>query len=168
MSDDHNAWTMRETAHYNGGSEWFGYKYQCIQQPRLSRKDRYTRKDRAVTSKWLVDGEECASFEEALDRLSVAPVMSAGELDTIAAFSGVVMAKRDFPDFDAVRGHLMTLSEKGLVWWENGAVRLLRDALLSAVGSAESNASGNPAWDVIGPRCAVARTAMIAASKGGK
>lgn len=162
---EHEAWTMRETAHYNGGKEWFGYKYQCIEQPRLSRKDRYTRKDRSVSSVWLVDGEECATFGAALEILESPPALTVPELDIVAAFTAVTMEKRGFGNFSEAYPPLKALDSKGLVWWEDGKVSLRRDALLQALGSTESNASGTPAWDAIGPRVAIARAAIAKATQ---
>jgi hypothetical protein len=45
-------WRLREAAHYNGGEEFFAYLHRCVENPRLSRFDRYQKKDRSVTSTW--------------------------------------------------------------------------------------------------------------------
>lgn len=159
----HGDWTMRETAHLNGGKDWFGYKHQCIEQPRLSRLDRYLRKDRSVTSTWRVDGGDCASFEDALDQLESPPSMTIADLDAVSQFTAAEMGKADFADFQATYPALRTLADKGLVWWQAGRVRLLFDALLAAIGSTESNSSGNPSFDAFAPRCASARAAIAKA-----
>lgn len=157
--------TMREVAHYNGGREWFGYKYQCIQHPRLSRFDRYTRRDRSVASTWRVDGQECRSFEEAMAELDHAPALTVSELTAIAQFDKATMRKADFPGFKASYPHLTTLAEKGVVWWDAGKVTLVHEAAMQAVAAAESNASGTLEWDVVSPAVDRARAA-IARTKG--
>lgn len=77
-------WRMRETAHYNGGKEWFGYGKQCIEEPRLSCIDRYYRKDRSVVRTWKVDGEDCASADAAWAALQLPPVLTGEERAALA------------------------------------------------------------------------------------
>lgn len=62
--------TMREESHFNGGKEWFGYRFRCVQHPRLSRFDKYIRPIRGVKSTFEVDGEEVASLEAAAELLA--------------------------------------------------------------------------------------------------
>ena len=62
-------WHIKEVAHLNGGKVFFGYIHQCVEQPRLERFDRYDRKTRSVTSTWRVDGNDMASFEDAISAL---------------------------------------------------------------------------------------------------
>lgn len=45
-------WTLREDAHYNGGKTFFAYLMRCVQQPRLSRYDRYDKATKTSTSTW--------------------------------------------------------------------------------------------------------------------
>lgn len=78
--EDARAWRMREAAHYNGGKVFFAYLHRCIEHPRLSRYDRYERKDRSVTSTWRTDGVDRSSLAEAVDALNSPPVFSAEEL----------------------------------------------------------------------------------------
>lgn len=77
--DDLKSCHMRETVHLNGGKEWFGYIQQCVEHPRLSRLDKYTRKDRGVQSTWRVDGQDCTDLAAALEALSVPPVVTPEE-----------------------------------------------------------------------------------------
>jgi hypothetical protein len=63
-------WTLREVAHINGGSAFFGYIHQCDQQPRLQRFDRYDRKARSVTSTWRVDGKDQPDLATAVAALA--------------------------------------------------------------------------------------------------
>ena len=65
MTLDISAWTMRETAHYNGGRAWFGYLYQCNQEPRLELFKRYDKKLRTGTATWRVDGVDQVSLDAA-------------------------------------------------------------------------------------------------------
>lgn len=128
--DDADLWTMRQTAHYNGGKEWFGYGHQCNEQPRLYRLDRYKRKDRSVTSEWSVDGEECADLAEAISRLNTSPTISEDEAimlaDLTEAFQplGEVRKREPYTTLpDAVSILHFKLSRKGLVWADNGLIR---------------------------------------------
>ena len=77
--DTVKTWGMRQAAHLNGGPEWFGYLFRCIEEPRLSRLDRYGRAERSVTSKWLVDGDEVDGLPGAIEALKVAPVLTPEE-----------------------------------------------------------------------------------------
>jgi hypothetical protein len=61
--------TMREEAHFNGGKEWFGYRFRSVQHPRLSRFDKYIRATRGVESTFEVDGEPVASLQAAAELL---------------------------------------------------------------------------------------------------
>jgi hypothetical protein len=126
---DVKGWTMRETAHYNGGKEWFGYGHQCIENPRLYRLDRYTRKDRSVTSTWSVDGEDCADLDEAIERLNSDPVVTADEIAALKLLTTEFQPLRDVRAGDAYKalpqGTLSHwCSRKGLVWAEKGQARL--------------------------------------------
>lgn len=62
-------------AHYNYGSKGGGYGYRSDRFPRFSFIDRVykgiERKKRGIGERfYYVDGKECASFEEAIDRLN--------------------------------------------------------------------------------------------------
>jgi hypothetical protein len=162
---DASQWTMRETKHVNGGKDWFGYEHQCVEQPRLRRFDRYERKSRLVKSTWRVDGEDRASFDDALEALESTPALTGVEMETLALFRAESMAKSEFGDFQTAYPVLRVLDAKGLVWWENGRVRLLPDAALAAIGTTESNASGTPAWEYVSARVDAAR-AVIAKARG--
>lgn len=62
---DTTGWTMREVAHYNGGAAWFGYLYQCVQEPRLVLFKRYDKKTRTATATWRVDGNDQVNLDAA-------------------------------------------------------------------------------------------------------
>ena len=64
--DQVKQWTMLEEIHHHGGGEWFGYTHRCVEEPRLTRFDRYERKTRSVTSTWRVDWIDCADLEAAV------------------------------------------------------------------------------------------------------
>lgn len=156
-------WRMREVAHYNGGKEWFGYRHQCIEQPRLSRMDRYLRKDRSVQSTWRVDGCDVASFDEALIELEVPPRLTIAEMRLLAHFKAEVAEKRDFEDFSAIYSDLRGLVDKGLVLANKGMFRLLFPAIDQAIDRAESNASGFSHFEVVAVAVNNARTAIAKA-----
>lgn len=123
-------WTMREHAHYNGGREWFGYGHQCIENPRLYRLDRYMRKDRSVQSEWSVDGEKCASFEDAVERLKLPPAILFDEMEMLALIEpefigwNELKAKPGYGAFAEPHHQLHYLDRKGLIEWQAGKVRL--------------------------------------------
>lgn len=105
-------WKMREGAHFHGGQEWFGYRYDCIQQPRLSRFDRYRRRDQSVTHTWMVDGLDCADAEAAWAALQVPPSLSDAERTFL-------MGVPDEPTHWTNRSAdvLRSLRDKGMVQW---------------------------------------------------
>jgi hypothetical protein len=113
-------WHMREGAHYNGGEVFFAYLHHCVEQPRLSRFDKYLRKDRSVTSTWRTDGQDMPSIEAAIEALNTPPTFDDDEL----AF--LKKAPEEFTDIrkdidwtvaDQVRN-------KGAVEWERGKCRI--------------------------------------------
>lgn len=67
------AWTMRQTAHLNGGRKFFAYEYTCNEEPRLTRSDHYDKTTRSCTSTWRVDGVDQPSFAAAMATLGVSP-----------------------------------------------------------------------------------------------
>lgn len=126
--EDAKTWKMRESAHLNGGREWFGYIHTCIEQPRLSRFDKYLRKTKSVESTWRVDGEDAASLKEAIERLNTPPVFSEAELEVLRRVPDEYADLRRSADFPAI----YFLRQKGAVEAEAGKCRrtdLGRDAL---------------------------------------
>lgn len=128
-----SAWHIRETAHLNGGKEWFGYEHQCIEEPRLRRMDKYLRKDRSVVSTWRVDGADCASPAEAMRKLAVPPIIGDDEMAILRVLSPDFMSKTDLDALDIDwRNRQYSLSQKGLIWWEGGKVRLTAQGIETA------------------------------------
>lgn len=135
--DDADLWRMQEHAHFNGGKEWFGYGHTCVEQPRLYRMDKYLRKDRSVQSTWSVDAEDCASLEQAIERLNVDPVLTDLDSDTLARIPLAQIARDDFKEMfgDDWYTRLHWASRKGLMVWRNGRGQItelgvrLREAL---------------------------------------
>lgn len=118
---------LRQTGHYNGGSEWFGYSWQVVELPRLSRFDRYERGTRTVVSTWRCDGDDCLSLDEAFERMATPPRLTNEETRVLAAVASEFMSK---VDLRAALGNealphftLMTLRDKGQVEWQDGRVR---------------------------------------------
>lgn len=88
MSAFPSDWIVREDgSHYNGGPEWFGYGGRCVQELRLRYIDRSYRATRTTTRSWIVDGIECASAEEAWERLQTPPAFSGDELTALATLT---------------------------------------------------------------------------------
>jgi hypothetical protein len=116
-------WHMTQVAHINGGPKWFGYKYMCVEQPRLYRLDRYERKARSVTSTFSVDGKDCANLTEAIAALASPPVVDDAERELLARFSEEWAAKDDWKNF-ASYVDAYPLTQKGLLVWSHGQVRL--------------------------------------------
>ena len=104
-------WQMLQGAHFNGGKEWFGYRFHCIQQPRLSRMDRYTRKDRSVASTWEVDGVACADADAAWLALQTPPTVTQEEREALALIGDEPADLRDAIPYEM--RHL--LRAKGLI-----------------------------------------------------
>lgn len=118
---------MRETMHLNGGKEWFGYIHQCVEHPRLSRKDKYTRKDRGVHSTWRVDGIECADLDAALAALALPVSLNDEER------AALLQWRDDFAAAWAARGTnyamMRALGDKGLVNGKSGITEAGRSVL---------------------------------------
>lgn len=111
---------MREEAHYNGGREFFGYGYRCIEHPRIYQIVKYYRKDRSTVIEWYVDGERVADLAAAADRLSAPPTITAQEREALAGLSTEFTPKRDLDyDFEVFR----RLADKGLIEWKDGHCR---------------------------------------------
>ncbi len=127
-------WHMREEQHHNGGAEFFAYLHRCIEQPRLSRFDRYDRKTRGVTSTWRADGVDHETMESAIEALNTAPVFDADELAFLATVPDEFADIREGIDWivnDRVRN-------KGAVEWEKGRCRrtdLGRSVLAGGAGA---------------------------------
>ncbi len=130
-------WHMQESTHYNGGEVFFAYLHRCIEQPRLSRFDRYDRKPKSVTSTWRTDGIDHASMDEAIEALNTPPVFDAEELAFLATA----------PEDWAKKGPPGTIDwtvndrvvNKGAVEWERGSWRIT-DAGRAALNQENSNA----------------------------
>lgn len=124
-------WLYRETAHINGGPDWFGYKHVCFQHPRLTRVDRYARRGRTVTSILYVDGQEVADLEAAVQALMKAPVIAPELLAFLKLMPSQWTKKSDLfaeaahgeENRNAVLIALLNLAALGLVEWEDGAVQ---------------------------------------------
>lgn len=140
--DDAKSWHMREAIHYNGGKVFFAYLHRCVEQPRLSRYDRYERKGRSVASTWRVDGIDQPSFAEAVAALNNPPVFTADEL----SFLATIPCDYD-PDIDIRKTMNLHISEavrnKGAVEWASGRCRLTPSGRLALSGaSSHSEAEG--------------------------
>lgn len=108
--------TMREDAHFNGGKEWFGCRFRCIQHPRFTRFDKYIRATRAVESTFEVDGEPVASIEEAAEHLGVpyAPIPEDVALLELVPDDWTMLERRS---------RFLRLRDVGLVEFKNGECR---------------------------------------------
>jgi hypothetical protein len=120
--------TMHESAHLNGGKEWFGYIHRCNEHPRLTRMDKYTRKNRGVESTWRVDGKPVANLAEAATLLSTPYQPTADELKLLAEVTD------EYALFDG-RARFLPLREVGLIEFHDGKCRRTpagRDVVLAA------------------------------------
>lgn len=115
---------MREVTHLNGGKEWFGYIHRCVEQPRLTRKDVYTRKNRSVTSEFRVDGVVVASLKDAIAALDLPPSLSLAERAILASVNDDPEDRRKEAFSDGGPNDLIWhfLCEKGLIEWAKGRV----------------------------------------------
>lgn len=71
MSDlDLSELTFKEDVHYNGGKEWFGYGWTCVQEPRITMIRRYFRKTRTSKDEWRLDGNPVVDAQAAVTELN--------------------------------------------------------------------------------------------------
>lgn len=117
--EDTKGWKVRQGDHYNGGATWFGYGGSCIQQPRLYKLTRHLKKTRATEVEWSVDGQKCASLEEAVDRLNRPPEINLVEREVLSKL----------PDEWSARAVLKEMLGEG---WYEAIFLLRRKALIEA------------------------------------
>ena len=111
---------LRETAHYNGGRDWFGYDHECIEYPRLRRHDRYDRRSKSVSSKWFVDEAECIDIHDAAKRLQIKPVLPDELLPALAL---VTDEPQDFRKTEHLSA-ILRLRRYGMVHANKGRVTI--------------------------------------------
>lgn len=120
--DDLKGCRMRHRAHLDGPrgpKGWFGDVRVCIEHPRLSRFDKCHRATRKVELIWQVDGEACASLDEAVAKLNEPPVLTDSEK---AALESVTDEWQDLRR-QGITADLLTLGYKGMIEWEDGKCR---------------------------------------------
>jgi hypothetical protein len=103
-------------SHYNGGSEFFGYGYRAIGEPRLKMIRRWHRKEprRGVTEdQFFVDGIRVDTYQAALDALKVPPVFTADEIAALGVIGDEPSDYRKTIDLNILCG----LHEKGAIEW---------------------------------------------------
>lgn len=110
------ACTTHEASHLNGGKEWFGYIHRCNQHPRLTRMDKYIRKNRSIVSTWRVDGKPVADLAEAATILSTPYQPNSDEIELLA------LVPDQFERLEN-RVRFLMLSEVGLIEFKDGACR---------------------------------------------
>lgn len=115
-------WRMRESTHYNGGKVFFAYLHRCIEQPRLSRFDKYWTKTRSVESTWRTDGIDHPSMEAAIEALNTPPTFDAEELAFLAACP-TEFTKKGPPGSINWEVNERVVN-KGAVEWEKGSYRI--------------------------------------------
>lgn len=125
--DDLSKCTTHESAHLNGGKEWFGYIHRCNEHPRLTRMDKYIRKTRGTESTWRIDGKPVANLAEAATLLSTPYQPTPEELALLAEVPD------EYTLFEG-RARFMPLRETGLIEFKDGACRRT-DAGRSALSS---------------------------------
>lgn len=126
--------TMHESAHLNGGKEWFGYIHRCNQHPRLTRMDKYYRATRGVESVWRVDGMAVTSLAEAAEKLATPYQATADELTLLATVPD------EFTSFEQ-RVRFLPLREGGLIEAKDGKFRRT-DAGRAALIATEEETNG--------------------------
>jgi hypothetical protein len=108
--------TMHESAHLNGGKEWFGYIHRCNEHPRLTRMDKYIRKTHRVESTWRVDGKPVAGLAEAAELLSTPYQPRPEELALLALVPDEYTMLEE-------RSRFIPLREVGLIEFKDGECR---------------------------------------------
>lgn len=117
---DAKNWHMRESTHYNGGAVFFAYLHRCVEQPRLSRFDRYDRKTRSVTSTWRTDGIDRQSMAEAIEALNSPPAFDADEVAFLLKVPDEFTDIREGIDW-SLNDRVVN---KGAVEWQHGRCRI--------------------------------------------
>jgi hypothetical protein len=159
---DASKWTLREAGHFNGGKEWFGYLMRCDQQPRLARFDRYSRRDKSVTSTWRVDGRDVRSLADALGELAHPPRLTIGEISVLVAVGTEPADLRRVHPYET----MSALRDKGAIAYgpPGRCRRVMSDSeVLDQLSRLESNASGNPEWESVSVKVSNARAALLRA-----
>lgn len=119
--DDTKNWQMIQAEHHNGGAEFFAYVHRCVQQPRLTRYDRYTRKDKSVTSTWRTDGIAHPSLESAVEALNTQPVFTDAELEWMRDLP-TEWTQKETGMMDWVMND--TVRDKGGIEWHQGQYKI--------------------------------------------
>lgn len=120
--EDSKNWRMQQSMRGHGRGFFF-YEFMCIEQPRLRRKDVYTKKDRSVDSKWYVDGEEVDDLASGIERLNLPPVFDVDELRYLREL-GQLTADGPVKSRDLDFAKLFTVSRKGAVEVEDQLCQL--------------------------------------------
>lgn len=126
MTIDLTHCTTHESAHLNGGKDWFGYIHRCNEHPRLTRLDKYIRATRGVESTWRVDGKAVADLAEAAVLLATPYQPRPEELVLLA------LVPDEYARLEE-RSRFLPLREAGLVEFKDGECRRTsagRDALM--------------------------------------
>lgn len=116
---------LRENGH-GDAKDWFATFWQHTAIPRLSAMDKHPRRGRGGASVriWKVDGDECASLEEAVERLNVPAALCEDErafLDMVPAeWTGLhdwlrPMKGQEFKPHSSAYGMVHMLRHKGFV-----------------------------------------------------
>jgi hypothetical protein len=142
---DASNWHMREGAHYNGGKEFFAYMHRCVEQPRLSRFDKYIRKDQSIQSTWRTDGIDQPTMEAAIEALNTPPTFDAEELAFIATCPPEFTKKG--PPGSINWEVNQRCVDKGAVEWERGEYRL------TSLGADALAANPHPSSETHSPAC---------------
>lgn len=116
--------TFRQSDHYNGGREWFGYGGECHQHPRIYLLTRSIRKTQSTEYEYSVDGEKVADLASALERIKSPPFVCDNERAALRSLSLEWSDRHAWKQWVGGYNLAHQLRRKGLIEADDGRIRL--------------------------------------------
>lgn len=117
------ALTFRQSDHYNGGKDWFGYGGECHLHPRIYLLTRSIRATRSTEYEYSVDGEKVENLSAALERITRPPNVSDDEMEALRLVPDDWSDRRAWKFWPGGYATLWRLHRKGLVEADDGRTR---------------------------------------------
>lgn len=116
--------TFRQSDHYNGGKEWFGYGGECRQHPRIYLLTRSIRATRTTEYEYSVDGEKVPDLATALERVQSPPVLNDDERQHLALVPEDWSESHAWKNWPGGYSVAHSMRRKGLIEAGDGRIRL--------------------------------------------
>jgi hypothetical protein len=116
--------TFRQSDHYNGGREWFGYGGECRQHPRIYLLTRSFRSSRTTEYEYSVDGEKVRDLAAALERIKSPPIVADDERAALHLVSTDWSERHAWKSWEGGYSMAHQLRRKGLIEADDGRIRL--------------------------------------------